>query len=106
VADSVARWCQVVRTPGTFRVHGSAQVQVPPLGGATTADPARAGVRLLGQPVAMATPADAIDMTTTSAIAMLEGFLALGRHVNRELSWTSRGWGVRRRDTIRLGGRQ
>lgn len=103
--DDLPRWCQIVRSPGSFLIHGSHATEVPPLGGATASNQARPGVRLLGQPISMVNPSYSIDMTTTSGMAMLEGFLAMGHHIGREISWTARGWGVRRRDTIRLGPR-
>jgi hypothetical protein len=103
--DGFARWCQVVRSPGAFQIHVAHSTLVPPEGGATASSQPRPGVRLLGQPIQMVNPAYAIDMTSTAGMAMLEGFLAMGHHVNREISWSSRGWGVRRRDTIRLAGR-
>jgi hypothetical protein len=103
--DGITRWSQIVRSPGSFQIHGSHPTIVPPLDGSPLAAEARAGVRLLGHPVEMADPSYMIDMTTTAGLAMLEGFVATGNHLNRVISWQSRGWGVRRRDTIRLSRR-
>jgi hypothetical protein len=105
MSDGITRWSQVVRTPGSFLVRGAHPVEVPALNQPTIGTETRPGVRLIGEPVQMVNPSYTIDVTSTNAMAMLEGFIALGQHVNRELAWSSRGWGVRRRDTVRLGAR-
>jgi hypothetical protein len=43
-----------------------------------------------------------IDVTSTQAMAMLEGFLGSGAHAGKILSWRARGFGVRRKDSIRI----
>lgn len=65
-------------------------------------DPPRPGVRLMTMPVADGPDLWTIDVTSDVVNAMLEGFLATGAHVGKVLSWQSRGFGVHRRDTIRI----
>jgi hypothetical protein len=47
-----------------------------------------------------------IDVTSTAAIAMLEGFLRSGVGVGRVIGWHGRGRGKRRRDTIFIRGQR
>lgn len=100
--DTLTRWSQIVRTPGSFLVRDIYPVNVPPLGEDPPYSSTRPGIRLVGEPVAMTSPAYTIDMTSTATIAMLEGFVRQGLHINRVISWSSRGYGVRRRDTLIL----
>lgn len=48
------------------------------------------------------TPIVTIDVTSTAAMAMLEGFLATGTMVGKRLAWRSGGSGKLRRDTIHI----
>lgn len=104
-ADGFTRWSQVVRSPGAVTVYASAPIEVPPIGGATPENPARPGVRLITMPVADGPQHYVIDVVSTQAQAMLEGFLANGLHVGKRLSWRSKGYGVLRKDTIRISSR-
>jgi hypothetical protein len=100
--DGFNRWSQIVRTPGSVQVQSHCAIEVPPIGGATESDPPRPGVRMFTAPVDGGPALYTIDITSTQAMAMLEGFLGMGVHVGRILSWRSRGFGVQRKDTIRL----
>lgn len=100
--DGFTRWSQVVRSPGAVTMHASAPIEVPPIGGATDSNPARPGVRLITMPVEGGPQHYVIDIVSTQAQAMLEGFLASGVHIGKRLSWRSKGYGVLRKDTIRI----
>ena len=100
--DTFTRWAQTVRKPGSFLVHDAYAVQVPPLNSQPPYPELRNGVRLVGHPVDMSSPAFTIDVTSTATMAMLEGFIAQGKHIGKVVSWSSRGYGVRRRDTLIL----
>lgn len=96
------RWAQLVRKPGLVQILGHHAIDVPPLGTQPPYANTRAGIRLLVQPLAGADLPWTIDITSTQVKAMLEGFLATGRHVGLRLGWRSRGYGVLRKDTISL----
>lgn len=98
--DGFNRWSQVVRSPGSVRVHSHCAIDVPPIGGVTDEAPARPGVRLFTSPVAGGPQLYTIDITSTQAMAMLEGFLGMGVHVGKVITWRARGFGVLRKDTI------
>ena len=100
--DGLHRWSQLVRKPGCVLVHGWHPVQVPALAGQPAGELGRPGIRLLVTPVSGAAGVNAIELTSTAAIAMLEGFLASGIAIGKRLSWQSRGAGVHRRDTIQI----
>ncbi|MGH7748328.1 MAG: hypothetical protein ACREQ5_26770 [Candidatus Dormibacteria bacterium] len=100
--DGFNRWSQVVRDAGAVEILGHQPISVPPLGSEQPVPPGRRGVRLLCRPVAGAAPHYTIDVTATAAIAMLEPWLQSGNHVGKVLTWSARGFGVRRRDTLRL----
>jgi hypothetical protein len=100
--DGFSRWCQIVRTPGAVRLHGSQAVEVPPLVGLGDGESPRPGVRLLTTPVAGGPQLFTIDITSSQTRAMLEGFLGSGAHAGKILSWRARGFGVRRKDSIRI----
>lgn len=102
MSDGINRWAQVVRGPGEVQLHGSHTVDVPPEGGAAQGVEARPGVRLLTQPIGATPPYYNIDVTSTAVIAMLEPFLRSGVGIGRVLAWYTRGFGVRRRDTLHL----
>ena len=85
-----------------MRLQSSCPIEVPAIGGVTDTTPSRPGVRLFVAPVPGGPSLYTIDVTSTQAIAMLEGFLATGNHVGKVLSWSAKGFGVLRRDTIRL----
>jgi hypothetical protein len=104
MAFGEVRWSQLVRKPGTVLVQHWANVEVPPEGGATEASPARPGLRLYVHPVSTAEHVTSIDITSTAAQAMLEGFLRSGIAAGKYLSWQSAGFGPRRRDTVILKG--
>jgi hypothetical protein len=70
------------------------------MGEVSPASPARPGVRLWVRDLAPGGELRTIDITSTAALAMLEGFLYSGMHVGKSLSWRSLGYGVRRRDTL------
>lgn len=92
----------MVRSPGAVQVFASAPILVPPIGGATVENPARPAIRLITMPIAGGPQLYVIDVVSTQAQAMLEGFLANGLHVGKMLSWRSKGYGVLRKDTIRI----
>lgn len=100
--DGFNRWCQLVRTPGAVLMHGNLAVEVPPIGGVTDAAPARPGCRLITMPLPSGPPLFTIDITSTQTQAMLEGFLGTGVYIGKVLSWRARGFGVRRKDTLRI----
>lgn len=100
--DGFNRWSQLVRTPGAVQLQSSCPIEVPPIAGATETSPSRPGVRLFVAPVEGGPALYTIDITSTQTMAMLEGFLASGTHVGKILSWRAKGFGVLRRDTIRL----
>jgi hypothetical protein len=100
--DGFNRWSQIVRTPGAVQLQSHCAIDIPPIGGATADDPPRPGVRLFVAPVDGGPALYTIDITSTQTMAMLEGFLHSGVHVGKILSWRAKGFGVLRRDTIRL----
>jgi hypothetical protein len=100
--DGFNRWSQIVRTPGAVQVHASMAVEVPPIAGLADGESPRPGLRLVTTPVAGGPALFTIDITSTQAMAMLEGFLGSGAHVGKILSWRARGFGVRRKDSIRI----
>jgi len=102
VFDQFNRWSQIVRKPGAVEITHHHVIDVPPLGQAMPHPQARVGVRLLVRPLEPSLGVTAIDITSTQAIAMLEGFLQTGAHVGKRLSWQARGFGVRRHDTIHI----
>lgn len=102
MADAFNRWSQLVRRKGAVEILAHHEIAVPPLGGETETSPARAATRLLVRPLEGGDLPWHIDVTSTQAQAMLEGFLATGNHVGLRLGWKSRGFGVRRKDTIHL----
>jgi len=102
MADAFNRWAQLVRAPGAVQVLAHHPIDVPPLNSQPPYENARAGVRLLVRPVGSSPDVYTVDVTSTQVQAMLEGFLRTGNHVAQRLSWRSRGYGVRRKDTIHL----
>jgi hypothetical protein len=100
--DGFNRWSQIVRTPGAVRIHGSAPVEVPPIAGLAAGEAPRPGIRLFTTPVAGGPQLFTVDITSTQVIAMLEGFLGSGSLAGKILSWRARGFGVRRKDSIRI----
>ncbi|MGH7841155.1 MAG: hypothetical protein ACRETD_14800 [Steroidobacteraceae bacterium] len=92
----------MVRTVGAVEIIGHHEISVPPLGSEQPLPPGRRGIRLLCRPVAGDLGWYTIDVTSTAALAMLEGYLGSGNHVGKVLTWSARGFGVRRRDTLRL----
>lgn len=103
--DQIDRWSHLVRAPGTVRLHGHFSIVVPPEGAGFDETNARPGLRLMVEPVATSRPVHLIDITSSAVQAMLEGFLQSGVATGKLLSWQSRGFGRRRRDTIRLRSR-
>ena len=95
-------WAQLVRRPGACQVLGHHDIDVPPLAGETPVTPARPGKRLMVRPISPTNEPWIIDVTSTQALAMLEGFLGTGVHFQQRLGWRSRGFGVHRRDTLHL----
>ena len=100
--ETINRWAQIVRTPGAARIVSHHAIDVPPLGEEPPYSSERPGLRLIVQPVSDPTLPWTIDITSTRVMAMLEGFLATGRHYNMQLAWSSRGFGVGRKDTVSL----
>ena len=100
--DGFNRWSQIVRTPGAVQLQSSCPIEVPVIGARPDASTSRPGVRLFVAPVDGGPMLYTIDITSTQTMAMLEGFLASGTHVGKILSWRAKGFGVLRRDTIRL----
>ncbi|HKD78796.1 MAG TPA: hypothetical protein VKH81_03835 [Candidatus Angelobacter sp.] len=100
--DPISRWSRLVRSPGTVRLHGSHQTTVPALGDGLTDPAARPGIRLQVHPIATSTPVYLLDVTSSAVQAMLEGFLRSGVATGKFLSWESRGFGARRRDTLHI----
>jgi hypothetical protein len=96
------RWSQIVRTPGSTEVQWHQATEVPPMGSEPPVSDARPGLRLFTRPVGATPFYPTIDVTSSAAQAMLEGFLRTGRHVGKCISWQSRGYGVRRKDTIHI----
>lgn len=103
--DPLNRWSNLVRAPGTVRLHGHFSTVVPPEGAGFDESNARPGLRIMVDPVATAYPVHLIDITSSAVQAMLEGFLQSGVATGKLLSWQSRGFGRRRRDTLRLRSR-
>lgn len=91
-----------MRKPGAVEVTHHHVIDIPPLGQAMPHPEARVGLRLLVRPLESSPDVRAIDITSTQAIAMLEGFLQTGAHVGKRLSWQARGYGVRRHDTLHI----
>jgi len=102
VSGPYVRWSQTVRKPGLVEILSSHPVELPALGDGTNIADARPGIRLIVRPLGDSPFYDTIDITSTAAIAMLEGYLRSGTHVGKALSWISRGSGRYRRDTIIL----
>lgn len=100
--DGFNRWSQVVRGPGAVAIAAFHRVKVPELGGDHAPDEGRDGVRLLTIPEPGSPEIYTIDVTSTAALAMLEGFLATGAHVGKVFTWRGAGVGTARRDTIHL----
>src|SRR6266851_8760988 len=100
--DDRTRWAKIVRGEGAVIVYGHHEIEVPPEGGLAVGERGREGLRVLCQPVGATPPIFAIDVTSTAARAMLEGFLGSGVLVGRRLSWSSKGYGHRRRDTVKI----
>lgn len=96
------RWSQTVRKPGLVEILSSHAVDLPALGDGTNLADARPAIRLIVRSLGDSPYYDTIDITSTAAIAMLEGWLHSGAHVGKALSWVSRGSGRYRRDTIIL----
>jgi hypothetical protein len=102
MADAFNRWSQLVRTPGAVEIMAHHEIAVPPLGSELPYTETRPGLRLLVRPLDGSAAPWTIDITATNVIAMLEGFLRSGAHVGMRLAWSARGYGVRRKDTVRL----
>lgn len=100
--DAFNRWSQIVRKPGAVQILAHHAIDVPAIAGDLTPSDARPGTRLLVRPIEGDQLPWTIDVTSTQAQAMLEGFLRSGNHVGLRLSWRSRGFGVLRKDTIHL----
>jgi hypothetical protein len=83
-------------------LQGHHPILVPPMGQELPMGEGRPGVRLLCRPLEGCPDVSNIDVTSTAAIAMLEGFLATGRQIGKRLAWRSRGHGVLRRDTLHI----
>jgi len=98
--DEPALWATIVRQPGAVQIAGFHPVLVPDRTAAPDAAVTRDGIRLLVTPVAGLPPTPTIDVTSTAALAMLEGFLGSGAHVGKTLTWRSLGFSSRRRDTL------
>lgn len=102
MADLTDRWQQIVRTKGATHVIGHHAVEVADLTSDPTNPTKRPGVRLLVQPIAPWYPGYTIEVTSSAAIAMLEGFLHQGLTLGRRLGFETRGFGPRRRDTLHI----
>lgn len=102
MAELTDRWQQIIRTPGSTHVVGHHQTEVVDLVTDPTNPTTRQGIRLLCQPIDPWYPGWTIDVTSSAAMAMLEGFLSQGLTLGRRLSFETRGYGARRRDTIRI----
>jgi hypothetical protein len=96
------RWSQIVRRPGAVEVYAHHPTQVPALGDTLPYSEPRDGLRLLVNQLEGDTPIATIDITSTAAMAMLEGFLANGAMIGKRLAWRSGGSGKFRRDTIHI----
>lgn len=96
------RWSQIVRTPGAVQVLGHHAIDVPALGSELPYTDTRPGIRLLVRPIGGSPDCWTIDVTSTAMHAMLEGFLQTGNHAGLRLAWRSKGFGVKRRDTLHL----
>jgi len=103
--DGIDRWSQIVRTPGTVKLTGHHADVVPAEGAGVGGANGRPGVRLMVHPVATARPVYLLDVTSTAVQAMLEGFLRTGVAEGKFLSWSTSGFGRRRRDTIHIKSR-
>jgi hypothetical protein len=103
--DPLDRWSQLIRRPGTVRLHGHFSTSIPPEGAGFDESSSRPALRLMVAPVATARPVHLIDITSTAVQAMLEGFLQTGVATGKLLSWETRGFGPRRRDTVRIRSR-
>ena len=102
MADAFNRWSQIVRRKGAVEILAHHEILIPPIGGETDTSPPRAGLRLLVRPLEGTDLPWHFDVTSTQVRAMLEGYLATGNHVGLRLSWSSRGFGSKRKDTIHL----
>ncbi len=100
--DDYNRWSQIVRRPGAVEIQGHLPIQVPPLNQPFPSELGQPGVRLLTRPLVSPEGPYVIDVTSSAVNAMLEGFLKSGAHVGKRLSWSSRGFGIRRRDTVKI----
>lgn len=96
------RWSQIVRKAGAVEILAHHEVQVPALGENQDGPAGRPGIRLIVRPLGDSPFYDTIDITSTQAIAMLEGYLRSGAHVGKAITWRSGGTGAHRRDTIML----
>jgi hypothetical protein len=100
--DAFNRWSQIVRRPGAVEIQAHHAIDVPAISDELPYSDPRPGTRLLVRPIEGDDLPWTIDVTSTQAQAMLEGFLRSGNHVGLRLSWRSRGFGTRRKDTIHL----
>jgi len=102
------RFSQVVRRRARVLVLGHHAISVPPEGEESQGNAGRDGLRLVVMPLTHGAPMPTIDITSSAAIAMLEGFLSSGAIEGKHISWESSGFGARRRDTIHIapGGRE
>lgn len=96
------RWSQTVRKSGTVEILSHHETEVPAMGESQEAPIGRPATRLIVRPLGDSPFYDTIDVTSTQARAMLEGYLRTGAHVGKSLSWVSRGTGKYRRDSIML----
>ena len=102
MSDTFNRWSQIVRRKGAVEIVAHHETSLPPIGGETETSPARAATRLLVRPLGGDDLPLDIYVTSTQVRAMLEGFLTTGNHVGLRFCWTSKGFGSKRKDTIRL----
>jgi hypothetical protein len=100
--DPLDRWSQLIRSPGTVKLHGHFSTTIPPEGAGFDESQARPGIRIMVEPVSTARPVHLIDITSSAVQAMLEGFLQTGAATGKLLSWQTSGFGRRRRDTVRI----
>lgn len=96
------RFSQAVRSPGRVVILDHHAITVPAEDSPSQGNQGRDGLRLIVMPISHGAPFPTIDVTSSAAVAMLEGFLYSGVAVGKHLSWETRGFGARRRDTLHI----
>lgn len=102
MAGEFTRWSQEVRRPGAVEVLAHHDSSIPRMGDEAGSADVLPCKRLYVRDLDATRGLSVIDVTSTAALAMLEGFLHSGAHVSKSIGWRSRGYGRLRRDTFHI----